>query len=69
MEAGLDEEITYTKELLRVLEKGIESSGNKKIQKLSQEMKELLEDEQLKEIRSKDDKDARFGHKTAASTF
>ena len=69
LEAGLDEEITYTKELLRVLEKGIESSGNKKIQKLSQEMKELLEDEQLKEIRSKDDKDARFGHKTAASTF
>ena len=30
LEAGLDEEITYTKELLRVLEKGIESSGNKK---------------------------------------
>ena len=35
----------------------------KKIQKLSHEMKELLEDERLKEIRSKDDKDARFGHK------
>ena len=32
-------------------------------------MKELLEDERLKEIRSKDDKDARFGHKTATSTF
>lgn len=28
LEAGLDEEITYTKELLRVLEKGIESAGN-----------------------------------------
>ena len=41
----------------------------KKIQKLSHEMKELLEDERLKEIRSKDDKDARFGHKTATSTF
>lgn len=69
LEAGLDEEITYTKELLRVLEERIESCGNKKIQKLSHEMKELLEDERLKEIRSKDDKDARFGHKTATSTF
>ena len=45
-----------------------ESCGNKKIQKLSREMKSL-EDEQLKEIRSKEDKDARFGHKTATSTF
>ena len=49
--------------------KEIESCGNKKIQKLSREMKELLEDERLKEIRSKEDKDARFGHKTATSTF
>lgn len=69
LEAGLDEEISYTKELLRVLEEGIKACGNKKIQKLSQEMKELLEDERLKEIRSKDDKDARFGHKTATSMF
>ena len=58
LEAGLDEEIAYTKELLQVLEEGIKSCGNKKIQKLSHEMKELLEDERLKEIRSKDDKDA-----------
>lgn len=58
LEAGLDEEIAYTRELLQVLEEGIKSCGNKKIQKLSHEMKELLEDERLKEIRSKDDKDA-----------
>ena len=69
LEAGLDEEIAYTKELLQTLEEGIETCGNKKIRKLSQEMKKLLEDEYLKEIRSKDDKDARFGHKTATSTF
>ncbi|HJB95993.1 MAG TPA: IS1182 family transposase [Candidatus Mediterraneibacter intestinigallinarum] len=67
LEAGLDEEIAYTKELLQTLEEGIETCGNKKIRKLSQEMKKLLE--HLKEIRSKDDKDARFGHKTATSTF
>ena len=29
----------------------------------------MLESEQIREIRSKDDKDARFGHKTATSTF
>lgn len=31
--------------------------------------KELLENKQIRDIRSKDDKDARFGHKTATSTF
>lgn len=69
LEAGLDEEISYTKELLQAVEEGIEVCGNKKIQKLYRNIKELLEDERLKEIRSKDDKDARFGHKTANSTF
>ena len=44
LEAGLDEEIAYTKELLQTLEEGIETCGNKKIRKLSQEMKKLLED-------------------------
>lgn len=42
LEAGLDEEIAYTKELLQTLEEGIETCGNKKIRKLSQEMKKLL---------------------------
>ena len=69
LEAGLDEEIAYTKELIQVLDEGIESCGNQKIQKISKKMKELLENEQIREIRSKDDKDARFGHKTASSTF
>lgn len=69
LEAGLDEEIAYTKELLQVLDEGIESCVNQKIQKISKKMKELLENEQIREIRSKDDKDARFGHKTASSTF
>lgn len=69
LEAGLDEEIAYTKELIQVLDEGIESCGNQKIQKISKKMKELLENEQIREIRSKNDKDARFGHKTASSTF
>ena len=69
LEAGLEEEIAYTEELLRVLEEGIASCGNQKIQKISTEMKKLLENGQIRDIRSKNDKDARFGHKTAASTF
>ena len=69
LEAGLDEEIAYTRELLQALEEGIASCGNQKIQKISEEIKELLEDEQIRDIRSKDDRDARFGHKTATSTF
>lgn len=68
-EAGLDEGIAYMRELLRVLEEGIAASGNQKIQDLSPKMKELLEDEQIRDIRSKDDRDARFGHKTSTSTF
>lgn len=69
LEAGLEEEIAYTKELLLALEEGIAACGNRKIQKLFMEMKELLEEEKIRDIRSKDDKDARFGHKTATSTF
>lgn len=69
LEAGLEEEIAYTQELLFVLEEGIADCGNKKIQELSERMKELLENEKIREIRSKDDEDARFGHKTSTSTF
>lgn len=69
LEAGLDEEIAYTEELLKALEEGIAACGNRKIQEISDEMKGLLENEQIRDIRSKDDKDARFGHKTATSAF
>lgn len=43
--------------------------SNRRIQDLFKGMKELLEDEKIRDIRSKDDKDARFGHKTPTSTF
>lgn len=69
IEAGLEEEISYTWELLAALEEGISSCGNKKIQELSEKMRELLETEKIRDIRSKDDEDARFGHKTATSSF
>ena len=49
LEAGLGEEITYTKELLTALEEGIAACGNRRIQELSREMKELPADEKIRD--------------------
>lgn len=69
LEAGLDEEIAYTREMLAVLAEDIAVCGNKKIQRIYTGIQELLETDKIREIRSKDDEDARFGHKTSTSTF
>ena len=69
LEAGLDEEIAYTEALLSVLKEGIAACGNKKIQDLAERIRGLLDTDKIREIRSKDDEDARFGHKTPTSTF
>ncbi len=69
VEAGLEEEIAYTQELLDVLEEGIAACGDKKIQGIAERMRDLLETDRIREIRSKNDEDARFGHKTPTSTF
>ena len=53
LEAGLEEEIAYTKNLLKALGEGIAACGSGKIQKLAREMKELLEDEKIRDIRSR----------------
>ena len=44
-EAGLDEEIAYTKELFYVLEEGIAAWGDKKIQNREERIQELLDTE------------------------
>lgn len=69
IELGLEEEIAYTKDLLLSLKAGIELCENKKILNLYKKIEELLETEKIREIRSKNDEDARFGHKTATTTF
>jgi IS5 family transposase len=68
-EADLNEEIVYTQQLLVNIEKEIQTSEIPKIKKLYERIKELLETDRIREIRSKDDEDARFGHKTVTSTF
>ena len=69
MEADLSEEIAYTYELLENIQEGVEESENQKIKDIYNRIKELLDSDRLREIRSKDDEDARFGHKTATTTF
>lgn len=69
IEADLTEEIAYTYQLLEAIRDGVEASGNCVIKDLYDRIKELLDSDRIREIRSKDDEDARFGHKTPTSTF
>ena len=67
-EANLTEEIEYTQELLKCLKDNI-SECDSSIVQIYNRIKELLETEKIREIRSKNDEDAKFGHKTVNSTF
>ena len=62
LEAGLDDEIAYTEELLSVLKEGIAACENKKIQDLAERIWGLLDTDKIREIRSKEDEDVRFVH-------
>ena len=42
---------------------------NTKLREIYAEIRDLLDSGEIREIRSKDDKDARFGHKTVKQTF
>ena len=65
----LGAEIEYTWKLLENTNREIMNNGESKAQKLFIQIKELLETDRIREIRSKDDTDARYGHKTPKSTF
>jgi hypothetical protein len=67
--AELSEEIEYTRKLLECTEKGITECENQRIKKIYDRIKELLNSDRIREIRSKDDEDARFGHKTPLVHF
>lgn len=69
IEADLTEEIAYTYRLLEAIRVGVEASDNRAIKDLYDHIKDLLESDRIRQIRSKDDEDARFGHKTPTSTF
>lgn len=67
--ADLEEEIEYTLRLLENIKKEIAACSNQSIKDSYDRIKELLGTDRIREIRSKDDEDARFGHKTPTSTF
>ena len=69
VEAELSEEIAYTYQLLEAIRDGVEASSNQDIKDLYNRIKELLDSDRIRQIRSKDDEDARFGHKTPTTTF
>ncbi len=69
IEADLSEEIAYTYQLLENIREGVEQSENNEIKALYERIRELLDSDRIRQIRSKDDEDARFGHKTPTSTF
>jgi len=64
--ATIDEEIEYTKELAKVLETRL---NHKTSQKLLDNINEILEDDKVKEIQSRFDKDATIGHKSIDSSY
>lgn len=63
------EKTAYTEEVMANIQVGVEQSGNGKIKKLYQRIKELLDTGQIRKLCSKDDEDARFGHKTPTKNF
>ena len=67
--ADLEEEIKYTNQLLENVGEDILSSNQSKLQKLYVHIKELLESDRIRKIWSKQDEEARFGHKSETSTF
>lgn len=62
----IDEEINYTKELISVVEDKLSSSKSTKILK---QIKELLEEDKIKNIQSQNDEDAKIGHKSQDDSF
>ena len=67
--ADLAEEIEYTYQLLESVGTEILQSKKATLIELYERIKELLDTDRIREIRSKDDEEARFGHKKADSTF
>lgn len=67
--ATLEEEIKYTKELIKNIETKITEKTDKKIVKKYEKVKEMLENDKLQEIQSAKDKDAKQGYKSEDNDF
>ena len=69
LESGLEDEIAYTRQLLENTKEEIETCGIQKLKELYERIRELLDSDRIREIRSKDDEDARIGHKASTKRF
>lgn len=67
--ATLEEEIKYTKELIKNIGEKITEKTDKKIQRRYEKVKEMLENEKIKEMQSVKDEDARQGYKSEDNGF
>lgn len=67
--AELADEIEYSRQLLESVKAEVLQSEKPALIDLYERIKELLDTDRIREIRSKNDEDARFGHKAADSTF
>jgi transposase len=67
--ADLSEEIDYSRNLLEAVDEGISASGSAELRGLRDQINELLSNEKIREIRSVQDQDAKFGHKSPTNTF
>ena len=67
--AELADEIEYTYKLLESVKEEILKNGKSSLIELYERIKELLDTDRIRKIRSKNDEDAWFGHKKANSTF
>lgn len=67
--ASLDEEIEYTKELIKKIEEKLTEKTDEKIIKRFEKIKEMLESDKIKNIQSVIDEDAKQGYKSEDNDF
>lgn len=67
--ADLNEEITYSQELINKIKDSIDTFGSDKARKLMTRVENLLKDDKIKEIQSAIDEDAKLGYKSEENSF
>lgn len=67
--ATLQEEIEYTKELLKVIKENMTDTTSERVKKRYKKVEEMLKSERIEQIRSAVDKDARTGYKSEDNDF
>ena len=67
--ADLNDEIEYTKDLIKTVKDAVSKNGTLKAQKALVKIEELLKDDRIKEIQSAVDTDAKFGFKSELNSF